>query len=842
VEARDAAHPSLDGLLTEAGRLLASSLDLDDTLRNIARLAVPELADWAAVDVLQPDGTLRQLSSGHPDPAADALLLELRERHRRRPGGHGGMGALGVIAHRRPEVYTPLPADALPFVSSAEVHVWEQLGAASFLVVPMEADERPLGALTFLSTDRDRIYSADDFPVAIELAERCAQALRNAQAYQAAESSRALLDALFETAPVGMAFVDTELRYVLINRHLAALNDRPVAEHLGRTMDEVLGELGDEVSRLVRRVVETGVAVRDRELLSADGRAFLASYAPVAGESGVVGVVAGVVETTERHRAVAAIAQSEARFRALAESGVIGVIHGSGQQMVDANDAVLDMLGYTRDEVRAGELKWSAVTPERWRALDEEKYAELERDGAFAPYEKEYVRRDGTCVPVLIGATMLPDSVRDWICFVVDLSERKAAERERERLLDRSARLQAVTEQLAAALTADAVAEVIVRAGMEATGASCGVLGLRVEDRALRIEHRFGMAAGAPSELPLDLGAPMPTAARQAAAVLLHSREDWLHRFPDFPPRGDFEAFAAVPLLFEGGVPGCMGLGFAERRGFDAGDVDLLVAIARQGAQALERARLYEERAYVARTLQAGLLPRALPPIPGIDVAVRYRPVGDGSEVGGDFYDLFPVAGGAWMVAMGDVCGKGTEAAVLTGVVRSTIRALALVSPATGVDARDVLGGVNAALLREDAPDALATAVCGVLRPAPDGGSCAVRLSAGGHPPALVLRAGGALEPVSSPGRMLGVAADPDLVAADLVLDPGDLLLLYTDGVLDARTSRETFGERRLRDALAACAGQPPAVVLATIDEAVRAFAPGRARDDKALMALRVPD
>src|SRR5918998_1817417 len=106
MEARNVAHPSLDGLLTEAGRLLAASLDLDDTLRTVARLAVPELADWAAVDVLRPDGSLRQLSSGHPDPAKDALLLELRERHRLRPGpATGKQGAPRVIAERRPAIY-----------------------------------------------------------------------------------------------------------------------------------------------------------------------------------------------------------------------------------------------------------------------------------------------------------------------------------------------------------------------------------------------------------------------------------------------------------------------------------------------------------------------------------------------------------------------------------------------------------------------------------------------------------------------------------------------------------------------------------------------------------------
>jgi PAS domain S-box-containing protein len=838
VEARPAPPTSLDGLLTEAGRLLASSLDLDDTLRNIARLAVPELADWAAVDVMQPDGSLRQLSSGHPDPAVDAMLLELRERHRRQRAPLDRVGASRVVVTRKPEIYSPPRTDALPFASTAEIRLWEQLGALSFLVVPMEAAGRPLGALTFLSTQPDRVYTEADFPLATELAARCAQALSNAQAYAAAESSRALLDALIETAPVGMAFVGTDLRYVLINRHLADLNRAPVEAHVGHRMEDVLGA-DSEAARLVQQVAAKGVAVRDHELVDADGRAFLSSYAPVAGEHGTLGVVCAVVETTERHRAAQAIAESEARFRALAESGVIGVMHGRRTAVVDANEAFLEMVGLERDAVLRGDVAWTELTPERWRTLDDAKWVELVETGAFTPFEKEYLHRDGRPVPVLIGASTLRPGGDEWVCFVVDLTERKAAEAERERLLERTAGLQAVTEQLSAALTKDEVAEVIIQAGMTATGACCGVLGLRHEDRALRIEHRFGMAASAPTELPLDADAPMPAAARLASPVLLDSREHWLRRFPHVPPRGDFEAFAAVPLLFEGGVPGCMGLGFPEARTFDAADVDLLVAIARQGAQALERARLYEERAYVAQTLQAGLLPRALPEIPGIEVAVRYRPVGDGSQVGGDFYDLFAVGREAWMLAIGDVCGKGTEAAVLTGVVRSTIRALALAVPAGAPGPADVLTGVNAALLLEAGARALATAACAVVRPAPDG--FAVTLSAGGHPPALVLRAGGAVEEVEAPGRMLGVAPSPRLTTAELVLGPGDLLLLYTDGILDARSGRETFGEQRLRDALGAATGGAASTVVRAVDRAVRAFAPGRPRDDKALMALRVP-
>ena len=281
-------------------------------------------------------------------------------------------------------------------------------------------------------------------------------------------------------------------------------------------------------------------------------------------------------------------------------------------------------------------------------------------------------------------------------------------------------------------------------------------------------------------------------------------------------------------------MPGVMGLGFPDRRGFADADVEMLVAIARQGAQALERARLYEEREYVARTLQSGLLPRDLPDIPGLDVAVRYRPIGGGGQVGGDFYDLFDIAEDCWLVAVGDVCGKGSEAAVQAGVVRNTIRALAVRDSSPS----EILRAVNEALLREPSKQAMSTAACGTV--SLDGDSAGVTLSAGGHPPPLVLRAGGEVEQIDLPGPMLGVVPDPTLVERAVVLAPGDVLLLYTDGVIDARKHSEVFGERRLQAALAAAAGRDAEGVLDVVDAAVRAVHPGPPRDDTALLAIRV--
>jgi serine phosphatase RsbU (regulator of sigma subunit)/PAS domain-containing protein len=700
--------PRFEGLLAEAGRLLASSLELEETLRTVARLAVPEFADWCAVDIVEGDGAPRQVASGHPDPRVDALLLELRRRHRSAPHDGTPVGPLQVIERGEPAIFAALSAGQLPDATPEEQRLYEQVGLVSWLVVPLLAGGRAVGAISFLSTDRERVYTEQDFPVALELADRCALAVHNAQLYAESEDARALLSTVFSAAPVGMALVDVDRRYILLNERLAALNQRPVDAHLGRTIIEVLGPQAAAADALVAQVVDSGEAVTDVEIV-AGSRAFLASYAPVLVEERVLGAVAVVVDTTVRHR----------------------------------------------------------------------------------------------------------------------------AQQEAARLLERTRRLQAVTEQLSAALTAGEVATVIIQEGMAATGASCGVLGMREGD-GLRVEHRLGIAGRAPGFLPLGLDAPMPTAARTLEPVLLHSRAEWLERFSAAPPRESFEAFAAVPLVFERRVAGVMGLGFPRPSALGPADVDVLLAIARQGAQALERARLYEERAYVARTLQAGLLPRALPAIPGLDLAVRYRPIRDGAEVGGDFYDVVDLDGGAWLAVVGDICGKGTKAAVLTGVMRSTVRALALRER----DPVVLLQGVNEALLREGTPHALATMALALVRA--DGDAWTIELVAGGHPPALVLRADGTVEETAARGRLLGMQRELDLRTSSERLARGDLLLLYTDGIIDARPlAGQTFGDERLREALAAGAGRDADGVLAVIDAAVRAHAPGTPRDDKALLAIR---
>jgi serine phosphatase RsbU (regulator of sigma subunit) len=292
-----------------------------------------------------------------------------------------------------------------------------------------------------------------------------------------------------------------------------------------------------------------------------------------------------------------------------------------------------------------------------------------------------------------------------------------------------------------------------------------------------------------------------------------------------------------IPIAFGGRVFAALVLCNREARRFMAADRAFLAQLAHQAAQALERARLYEERAYVARTLQLGLLPERLAEIPGLEVAVRYHSIADGGAVGGDFYDCFDISPERWLVVVGDVAGKGTAAAVLTGLARHTLRAIAL----RDEQPTEMLRFLNEALRRQSTETAFCTVGCVRLDPAAGGGFSAC-LASGGHPYPLLVRAGGRAEEVIVRGTLLGVEAEPGLEQVSLELRAGDTLVLYTDGVVDARdASGDRFGEARLCEAIDAAAEEGSAEAVAgAVDQAVAAFEPERTRDDRAIVALRV--
>jgi serine phosphatase RsbU (regulator of sigma subunit) len=265
--------------------------------------------------------------------------------------------------------------------------------------------------------------------------------------------------------------------------------------------------------------------------------------------------------------------------------------------------------------------------------------------------------------------------------------------------------------------------------------------------------------------------------------------------------------------------------------GFTHDECDAIAGLADRAAQALDNARLYTEQRFIADTLQQSLLPPTPPDIPGYELALAYRPAGDGTQVGGDFYDVFKIDG-SWLLVVGDVCGKGSEAAAVMAMSRYAVRTAAL----RGTRPSDLLATLNESLVRNSPGGRFATAALARISTARNGH---VTVCVAGHPPPFVVRAGGAVETLGEPGSLLGVFPDPTLHDVVTSLDPGDSLVLYTDGITDARGGDQQFGVDRLRETLGSAAGSPPDEVVAQVMDAVVAFSSGTLADDIALMAIR---
>ena len=253
-----------------------------------------------------------------------------------------------------------------------------------------------------------------------------------------------------------------------------------------------------------------------------------------------------------------------------------------------------------------------------------------------------------------------------------------------------------------------------------------------------------------------------------------------------------------------------------------------------QAALALYESR--EQFAGLARTLQRSLLPPDLPEIAGMTLAARYHPAVEGLEVGGDFYDVFRAGRGTWAVVIGDVCGKGAEAASLTGLARYTIRAAAM---QTTRPAR-VLSMLNEAILRQEGAlnERFATVTyASVTRRS---GAAVLTVSCGGHPPPIVIRPDGEVSPVAAAGMLLGALRDAELTEVAVGLEPGDKVVFHTDGLLEAPGPGGEFGAARLHRLLTTCGSLDVTATAARMEEVILAHQGGVSRDDMAILVLGV--
>jgi serine phosphatase RsbU (regulator of sigma subunit) len=291
-----------------------------------------------------------------------------------------------------------------------------------------------------------------------------------------------------------------------------------------------------------------------------------------------------------------------------------------------------------------------------------------------------------------------------------------------------------------------------------------------------------------------------------------------------------YRSAVVVPLPGRREVLGAITLLATDRSGRRYGDADLALAedLARRVGTLLDNVRLYEREHHTLHVLQRSLLPPALPDIPEMEAAARFHPAGAGTEVGGDFYDLFPVGWGSWGLVVGDVCGKGAEAAAASAQVRHGLRALA--APELAPSA--TLARLNDVVIRSGT-DRFSTVVYARLDPSP--GDTRLLLSRAGHPFPIVLRTNGTVEVVGGPGTVLGIFPGARYEDRSLALAPGDAIVVYTDGVLEhARGEAAAW----LKYLVASCRGLDAEGIASRIEAA--ALDSSLREDDVAILVLRV--
>ena len=296
----------------------------------------------------------------------------------------------------------------------------------------------------------------------------------------------------------------------------------------------------------------------------------------------------------------------------------------------------------------------------------------------------------------------------------------------------------------------------------------------------------------------------------------------------------------AVPLVVRGETLGLLGLmrlhGSAP---YVEGDLRFVEELGRRAAVAIDNSRAHQRRIDVSRELQASLLPPADIEVAGLDVAAAFHPAGEGMEVGGDFYDVFPLADGRVVFMIGDISGSGPTAAALTAQVRHGAR----VAARAGLEASEVISLVNASMDETTSSEWFCTMVYAEWEL--DAAGAEVKIICAGHPSPLIVRAG-LVEELGHHGPLLGVLPNATFDAQSLRLGPGHAMVLVTDGALEARAGgqegekTEFFGTERLTAVVSAVQGRPAADIVKSITEAVLDFAGGQLSDDMAVLVIAV--
>ena len=595
---------------------------------------------------------------------------------------------------------------------------------------------------------------------------------------------RALLALVMQRAPMGFAFFDTDLRFVLINDAMADMNGRSPEDHVGRAVHEVVPDLAPRAVPALQAVLDTGVAaigLRVQGITPARPgvvRTWLQNYYRVTTEDGtVLGIGALVQEVTHEQ-------EVQERQRELIDGlfTFVGVCTPDGI-LVEANRAAMEMPGVVPADT-IGQPFWDTC----WWSAADERDRDAVRDaiakgagGASSRFEVAVRRHDGglSSIDFQLVPLTYHGEVTHLVVSALDVTERR----------DQTARVEALaalSRRLNASVTSEAVARCIADDGLRALRARYASVGL--VDPANPAQLLVVQPDGLPNDLvqryavvPMDAALPMTDAVRTGASVVLPDEDDAAGRYPHLVvdrERAGVQATAAIPFMrADGRVFGALAIGWDRPVDFTAEERAFLATVTDLCGQALERSRLTDAHSELARALQVQLLPTP-PTVVGLDIGVTYRPAATGLGFGGDWYDVIDLGGAGVAILVGDVVGHGIEAAARMAEVRASVATLIRLP----VPFDEVLPRASA-ILAPTGEDLLATLALVVVGTA----TGTLRCSVAGHPPPLVRQPDGVCREVPATRHPpVGMTSAP----APLAVSPfpvGSTLVMFTDGLVERR-------------------------------------------------------
>jgi PAS domain S-box-containing protein len=682
-----------------------------------------------------------------------------------------------------------------------------------------------------------------------------------------AEEARARLAAIVESSEDAIIAKTLEGVITDWNRGAQKIYGYSAEEVLGKPINILVPpDRPNEIPKILERL-RHGEAIDHYETvrLAKDGRRLDISLtiSPIKDSAGNIAGASTIARNiTERKRAEEALKESEWLYRTVIEQAKenIFLVDAETRLIVESNPAFQETLGYTEEEFRSMTL-YDIVAADR-KSIDSNIRSILEQKHRSVG-ERKYRRKDGSLVDVEVSVSTILRNGRETLCDVAhDITERKRREEAQRFLVE-------VGATLSSSLDYRATLASVARLAVPRLADWCAV-DIVEEDGSLErlaVEHEDPQKVQLAHELN-ERYPPDPEAPQGVMRVVRSGQPEF---YPDITDEMivaaardaehlrlmreiGFISLIFVPLVARGRALGVITLVSAES-GRRYGDAELKLAeeLARHAALAMDNARLYRGHVQVARTLQEGLLPFHLPEVPGVEVGLRYVSAGE-EDVGGDFYDLFDTRmtdqngssepSSSWGIVVGDVSGKGAEAAAMLAFARYTIRTLATRESCPST----VLSNLNEAMLhqRRERDDHKFCTVTYVRLETNEGNTehgARITVSRGGHPPPFLLRTDGSIYKVGEPGRVIGVFDDVNLTDQETSLAPGDALILYTDGVVEARSPDGLFfGEERLKAILHSSVALDASTIAGRIEEAVLNFQEQALRDDVAVMVLRVSD